>query len=59
MKWDHIQGSGIEVPAAAVRKLSDLWHYRRFAAPMADTRSRPPRDEDVQNCGPGARHRPG
>ena len=24
-KWDHIQGSGIEVETAAVRKLSDLW----------------------------------
>jgi hypothetical protein len=34
VKWDHIQGSGIEVPSAAVRKLSDLWdrhvsQYRR------------------------------
>ena len=27
VKWDHIQGSGIEVSAAAVRKLSDLWQH--------------------------------
>jgi 5-methylcytosine-specific restriction protein A len=25
VKWDHIQGSGIEVPAEAVRKLAELW----------------------------------
>jgi 5-methylcytosine-specific restriction protein A len=25
VKWDHIQGSGIEVETAALRKLSDLW----------------------------------
>jgi hypothetical protein len=25
VKWAHIQGSGIEVEASAVRKLSDLW----------------------------------
>jgi 5-methylcytosine-specific restriction protein A len=25
VKWDHVQGSGIAVPTAAVRKLRDLW----------------------------------
>jgi 5-methylcytosine-specific restriction enzyme A len=27
VKWDHIQGSGIEVPPAAVRKLAELWDH--------------------------------
>lgn len=52
VKWDHIQGSGIAVPASAVSKLSDLWarHTSRVIFRSPDE----PRGLDSQTFPEGA-----
>jgi 5-methylcytosine-specific restriction protein A len=55
VKWDHIQGSGIEVPAAAVRKLSDLW--QRHISQIIFRSPDQPRGLDGQRFPEGALNR--